>query len=740
MSVVSKLAGFASRLLLEASGGREDLSNITPYRYSPLPGARCVRLLEIYRGIGDLSCSLVTASLDDNIEYDALSYTWGDPRPPLFHVINPQQWERRHPIKCSGATILVAENLLQGLLRLRSFMEEDGSALQRFVWVDAICINQNDTAERSSQVTMMGDIYANAKTVVAWLGKHDAYTERALQLIGYLSAIPQEDYQRYKGLELSQAHPGIPETDWNALAAFFKRSYFSRVWIVQELALAYGVIFLCGSFTTTLEALFNCSTYFIYTQSSKYLTLRHSLFASISDRMQKKTIRPVGYELSVISKIRSSLGSGHISARYVMEIGRAWNATDPRDNVFAMYGLAERMLQGSSTELTVRPKSPDYSKTVAQVYVEYAEYILATSQNLQLLSSVEDKSHRSAELSDSLPSWVPDQSVLMVPTPLQIIWLGHRYMKWDPIGGDSGGTGIGVPIDGRVLLVAGAYFDTIVSVPPPLSNPENQFNWVDILDHLRPVWAVSVSSTSFADALWRTVISDTQLPSHEHPAPPEIGRAFGELLVSRLSLMQVAHLDPFEVKQLHLVNQELMGAIASSVRENPSTAGHSLMGAASPVTSMIMKETKRISESRKSQDHYTALANRTVQTLNELSKHDDSGVFLKPEEINQVIGPRANSDAGNRLWTRAEAFRASMTSVCTQRRLLLTTGNYLGIGPASMREGDQVWILRGAKVPFILRPQVDGQFCLVGEAYVHGIMHGEAAVNSGLKFRDIEIA
>ncbi len=55
-----------------------------------------------------------------------------------------------------------------------------------------------------------------------------------------------------------------------------------------------------------------------------------------------------------------------------------------------------------------------------------------------------------------------------------------------------------------------------------------------------------------------------------------------------------------------------------------------------------------------------------------------------------------------------------------------TWQNYLGMAPRSAQVGDQVWILPGTSVPFILQPLNNGNFQLVGEAYVHGIVHGEA--------------
>lgn len=59
------------------------------------------------------------------------------------------------------------------------------------------------------------------------------------------------------------------------------------------------------------------------------------------------------------------------------------------------------------------------------------------------------------------------------------------------------------------------------------------------------------------------------------------------------------------------------------------------------------------------------------------------------------------------------------------RRLFWTAGGQLRFGPSSLRPGDQVWLIKGAISPFVLRKTGEGKHILVGEAYMHGFMHGE---------------
>lgn len=104
---------------------------------------------------------------------------------------------------------------------------------------------------------------------------------------------------------------------------------------------------------------------------------------------------------------------------------------------------------------------------------------------------------------------------------------------------------------------------------------------------------------------------------------------------------------------------------------------------------------------------------------------------------NQALahGPKLPSPSS--IWELE--FRRLSLLFSSTRRIFRTHENYLGNGPKSARPGDQVWILAGAKIPFVLRPQENGKYVVVGDAYVHGIMHGEAFEKQGFEFVNIQL-
>lgn len=122
--------------------------------YQPLD-ARYIRLLKLLPGSGPdpITIQLQSASLEDPGPYTALSYVWGDAKVD------------RRTIYSGDTELSVTANLFHALCRFRDVSET------RTWWIDAVCINQSSTTERTQQVRMMMEIYTKAKKTVMWLGE-----------------------------------------------------------------------------------------------------------------------------------------------------------------------------------------------------------------------------------------------------------------------------------------------------------------------------------------------------------------------------------------------------------------------------------------------------------------------------------------------------------------------------------------------------------------------------------------
>jgi hypothetical protein len=179
-------------------------------------------------------------------DYEALSYTWGDANEHMSREI-----QLAHHVKSGkfGGVIsqsrftsfLVRSNLYAALEHFRE--RED----HIYLWVDAVCINQDDQKEKTAQVSRMHEIYSEATNVCGWLGTGPAERGEARKTFKFLRDIL--DLERLDKMIEDRKEPGETrnnspkkpdETLDNLLlvAELLKNRYFSRRWIVQELALA----------------------------------------------------------------------------------------------------------------------------------------------------------------------------------------------------------------------------------------------------------------------------------------------------------------------------------------------------------------------------------------------------------------------------------------------------------------------------------------------------------------------
>lgn len=172
--------------------------------YTPLPegSIRLLRLLPHSDEHSPIKCHLFTCTLLDSGSthpYEALSYVWGPE--------NNQQ-----SIYIDNSEIFVRENLHAALSHLQDRF------IERIIWVDAICINQEDDNEKGLQVQSMAKTYAKASRVLVWLGEATADSDQALEAIR-------------KAAEEQSTNTAINETNGQAILTLLKRPWFQRIWV-----------------------------------------------------------------------------------------------------------------------------------------------------------------------------------------------------------------------------------------------------------------------------------------------------------------------------------------------------------------------------------------------------------------------------------------------------------------------------------------------------------------------------
>ncbi|KAK4445451.1 heterokaryon incompatibility protein-domain-containing protein [Podospora aff. communis PSN243] len=199
--------------------------------YRPLSPKRSeIRLLTLHPDQGNsiINTTLQVESLDEALDFEALSYVWGDA-------------SIRKPIVVDGSTMMVTTNLEVALRQLRDAQSP------RVVWADAVCINQQDVDERNSQIPIMGRIYSTARVVIAWLGEehecpHFRVTLSWMQDSPYWKELKEEIQtssvaRLLYSLELNKARLGFLR-----IAA---RPYWTRMWTFPEFELARSEPLCC---------------------------------------------------------------------------------------------------------------------------------------------------------------------------------------------------------------------------------------------------------------------------------------------------------------------------------------------------------------------------------------------------------------------------------------------------------------------------------------------------------------
>ncbi|ORY17828.1 heterokaryon incompatibility protein-domain-containing protein [Clohesyomyces aquaticus] len=159
--------------------------------------------------------------LDKAFEYSALSYCWED-----------QSCSRT--VVCDGRKLQVTPNAKEAMRGLRARTKLGNS----YLWVDAICIDQTSTEEKNVQVRNMAEIYTKAKQVCIWL-QDNGVNKTARKRIRKIPRLHNGEARDPKEVR--------KETDEVWLDEISKNPYWSRIWTVQEMALARSVKLYSGS-------------------------------------------------------------------------------------------------------------------------------------------------------------------------------------------------------------------------------------------------------------------------------------------------------------------------------------------------------------------------------------------------------------------------------------------------------------------------------------------------------------
>lgn len=623
----------------------------------------------------DVFCELLSADLEEPPKYKALSYVWGDAT-------------STRNIYIEGKPYPVTKNCYAALVCLRH------QTNQMTLWIDAICINQGDLLERNQQVNMMVNIYSEAEETLIWMGLNNTpgnlissldklrYVEKLAvnTIIDLTSSSDLEDSQaRYDAILIEPAESDLLMV-WRALSAIFRHTWWTRLWVHQELVVAQKATVVVGlhafaweSFLPLLTILSASDWAFPPADLMALPKLRNlavenlNIIKSYGFRsLASRYLARDNEQLRLVrNQIRNfDIASGKISrddpemldidAREAIELlfwTRRYHCADPRDHVFALRGLL--------TDGEILAEA-DYMTTTKEVYARFVRRFINTYQSMNILrlAGLIWRGVNSSDDLSSYPSWLPylgtiDDFELLtkVATPL-----------WNFNSSNSLFVAKGL---GRARKSTIAENDEQFSI----------FGYpVDVLDILQPF--LEFGNMSFADfnrSVWRE-LAPSLPPSYPTGCEPK--HALLRVLVGNKILRVRDYMKP---------SQEW-------ISDNISWIEHE-----SPL------DEQRVPEISIENQHPPVAPSSMVTALR------------KPEKI--------LSDPSWPLTTAID-LKASIGLATTDRKFLRTKRGFMGLARQPAEVGDEVWVLLGCDVPMILR-KCDDYYILVGECFVYGMMEGE---------------
>ncbi|RYP57851.1 hypothetical protein DL770_010564 [Monosporascus sp. CRB-9-2] len=389
----------------------------------------------------EVRCDLAYLNLSDPHPppYYALSYCWGKEEP-------------KFPISLNGREHWVRPNLFDALQRLRDRDDVAG----RFIWIDALCIDQDDEEEKGSQVDLMGEIYKKASKTFIWLGEHEHASPLAMDLLNSVTEENLRDVLEDK----SESKP--MEQAWVALRALFGRPYWSRVWILQEVVLSRPSYLICGNSMCPWD--------------SVRLLLRSENF-----EVDKKNISVGSHHA------RIALFDGNILPKLLVNIIDC-RQTDAQKPEFWDYlvlsrqrnaSVAHDYIYGVMALMDPPALRADYKKPVEELYFEVVKHLVCLEKKIGVLSmccetQAEDKAALNAaavvgegpgtSYANSLPSWVPDWRRRFKKDYQSRLLCKLKYSAG--IAGPDAQPDIECEPGSRTLRVRGVFVDSVTFVSP----------------------------------------------------------------------------------------------------------------------------------------------------------------------------------------------------------------------------------------------------------------------------------
>lgn len=587
-------------------------------------------------------------------DFYALSYTWGSSDNPQTILVNDKK-------------LVITANLANALRTLRNTLEQG-----YYLWVDAVCINQANAVERGLEVSRMQLIYSRATDTIIYLGSENEAAEAGLKFVQATDGCWDDPAVLYEKMlkYLENASVDI----WDHIVSFVRLPYWSRQWVMQEMAAGTREKAVWyGKSRTTSQLIWN--VFRTFTERHRH---DHAFSRAFWTAVEKhddhlhRLLQVRSFDVPSSIGIRefafTGVGRTKWSTTQLLSTARKNQATDPHDCVYGMLGLLD--------DAIVSKVVVDYDLDVPALFESFAKTLVEVEQNLEILGQ--------CDINGS-PTWAPRFNV-------NYPYYRHLHHELEHPYNAHAGKPACASFESRkaadgstlptVLKADAVILDRLDGLSTAMLetdyNNENHLYKGGYAEEMVPSTSANNAygtEENLREALWRTAGGNRNVVG-EIPGPPEYS-----ILLSTEVLEDQFHFNPFTAK-----NRPDVNPWAVWVRKNAELklAGKRLV------------------------DYFRT---EGLQGL------DDAA---RTEKIRQ------GSNAVKRF-----------TNACWSRRIAVTEKGFIGFVPWHARKGDVVAVLPGCSFPALLRETDESYggglrlFKFVSPCYVHGVMEGEI-------WRDVE--
>lgn len=708
------------------------------FEYGKTRHPKAIRLLLIFPAAhhNDVLETIMFHAELDEVPFQVLSHTNPDKR-------------RIEWMHCNGRGLAVSESMYQALLDVRNVAEPDAFSI---IWVEAVCIDQDDVHDREKHLRLVRDIFSSSHVTLAHLGGTEEQRERAFETIDKLHEACKYDEFRDRleedEIDLSSlSHLSVADVDLEIppenrleITRLFSHHWFERIWNWQEVGLSKKVCIMYGGGLRTWGYIANAA-WCMY-QLRWETSVGDDCLPPGNTREDLKH-----YHILHLDEHRTGALEGKTFPLLgLLTESRHFTASNPLDRVFALYSHV-----GNSRERHIIEAFFDYSLPPLDLYLNVTLNCILSHRTLDVLHLTHNNE------TGYWPSFVPD---LTKRDNMRMLGSRNGRKAWEyqasaetapqlAILNHRGETREGIPwfSDDVRIVLKGITVDEITAVGTEMKGPtlgSHTFlaDWVNTALMTEGDKFYTTPELKRARELLQSTMKDQNLHGGKNP------ETNGTWVSRRTSLAGTSNRQ--SITSAGEPRPYLRSTFAPALIEAlqkldiDSEAARGLNGEMDPMAILPHDKTYPVWN--------ISVVEAFWRTL--IRNRDDHGQEPNPAmgtthfqpwfkamsgSVSHMLDALAHgqSDAGPRP---EPLFNDLVHMSCNGTRIVRTQNGFIGTVPRTARKGDLVCVLFGGQTPFVLRRDVhqEGLYRLVGDCYVHGLMNGEA-LNMELEEQKFEI-